>query len=133
MRTGSELIQIVQAGRLHSGSAEDPLDLLAHLTNKDRKAILSYLADFGTSISWISKILNEDPIINAMRSPSRKADSVPVLLPSAERIEAVLAAARARGGNFEAELKETLANARLGNQDSANEFNAVADHLVPTD
>lgn len=131
MRTGSELIQIVQARRPRSGSADDALALLGHLTNKDRKAILSYLADFGASISKISKILDEDPIIKAMRSPSPKAESAPVPLPSAERIEAVLAAARARGGDIETELKETLANARLGNQASTNEFNVVADYLVP--
>ena len=95
-----------------------------------RKKILGHLADFGTSISRISKILNENPIIAAMRSPSPEADSAPLLLPSAERIEAALAAAKAKSSGLERELRETLATARTGDHDAINLFNVVAGSLL---
>lgn len=130
MRTGNELVQVVQARRRHSGSADDPLDLLGQLTNKDRKKILGYLADFGASILKISEVLNENPIIKVLRSPSPEPDSAPVLLPSAERIEAALAAAKAISGGLVSDLKEVLEKARQGDRDAINQFNYLVDSLL---
>jgi hypothetical protein len=130
MRSGIELIQFVQAGGLRSGSVDDPLGLLGKLTNKDRKAILLYLDDLGASTSRISMVLNEDPIINAMRNPSPEAASAPLQLPGEERIKEALAAAKATRSGLEGELRETLAKARTGDRDAINLFNVVADSLL---
>jgi hypothetical protein len=130
MRSGSELIQFVQAARPGSGSGNDPLHLLFLLTKKDLRAILKYLDKFEDSLTTSQTIIDENPIVAAMWSPSQKTDSAPLPLPSAERIEAALAAARARGGNFETEFKEILARARTGDRDEINLFNYVADYLL---
>jgi hypothetical protein len=113
MRSGIELIGKVQAIRPISGSDDDPLGLLERLTNKDRKAIL-----------------NDNPVINAMRNPSPEAASAPLQLPSEERIKAALAAAKARGSGLESELKEVLEKARKGDRDAINLFNVVANSLL---
>jgi hypothetical protein len=124
------LIQFVQAARPGSGSGNDPLHLLFLLTKKDLRAILKYLDKFEDSLTTSQTIIDENPIVAAMWSPSQKTDSAPLPLPSAERIEAALAAARARGGNFETEFKEILARARTGDRDEINLFNYVADYLL---
>ena len=132
MRSGIELIGKVQAIRPISGSDDDPLGLLERLTNKDRKAILGYLDDLGTSTSRspFSMILNDNPVINATRNPSPEAASAPLQLPSEERIKAALAAAKARGSGLESELKEVLEKARKGDRDAINLFNVVANSLL---
>jgi hypothetical protein len=130
MRSGSELIQIVQAGQSHLEGGNDPLYLLRHLTKKDLQAMRRYLDDFDSSLSIIPTIVDANPVIAAMRSPLRKADSAPLQLPSAERIAAALAAAKAKSSGLERELRETLATARTGDHDAINLFNVVAGSLL---